>query len=170
MNVQRIDGHQRRLLGIYLNDHLMGSVAGSELARRCLRNNRGTPLGSFLATLLEEILKDRRTLEEVMARLDVSVDWPKVVVASVGERLARLKLNGQLIGYSDLSRVIELEALCAGVAVKRRLWHGVEKIKHRDSRIVDIDFARLADRASAQLDGIERHRLDAVERAFAGAP
>ncbi|HSJ46345.1 MAG TPA: hypothetical protein VK923_16840 [Euzebyales bacterium] len=170
MNVQRIDGHQRRLLGIYLNDHLMGSVGGSELARRCLSNNRETPLGTFLALLLEEILEDRRTLEDVMARLDMSVDWRKVVVASVGERVARLKLNGQLFGYSDLSRVIELEALCAGVALKRRLWHSLQKIRDRDPRIVDIDFAQLADRASSQLEGLERHRLEAVERAFVGQP
>lgn len=168
MDVQRIEGHPGRLLGIYLNDHMMGSVGGTELARRCLRSNRGTALGSFLATLLEEILEDRDTLEDVMARLGMSVDRRKVVVAAVGERVARLKLNGQLFGYSDLSRVIELEALCAGVAVKRRLWRSLERIRDTDRRIADIDFDALADRASAQLDGLERHRLDAVARAFEG--
>ena len=168
MDAQRIDGHPGRLLGIYLNDHMMGSVGGTELARRCLRSNRGTALGSFLATLLDEILEDRNTLEDVMARLGISVDRGKVVVAAVGERVARLKLNGQLFGYSDLSRVIELEALCAGVAVKRRLWRSLERIRDTDRRIADIDFDALADRASAQLDGLERHRLDAVARAFEG--
>jgi hypothetical protein len=168
LNVQRIDGHQRRLLGIYLNDHVMGSVGGIELARRCLRSNRGTQLGSFLAILLDEILEDRRTLENVMARLDVPVDRRKIVAASVGERLARLKLNGQLFGYSDLSRVIELEALCAGVAIKGRLWRSLQQIEDADRRLDDIDFVQLAERASTQLEGLERHRLQAVERAFAG--
>ncbi len=168
MDAQRIDGHPGRLLGIYLNDHMMGSVGGTELARRCLRSNRGTALGSFLATLLDEILEDRNTLEDVMARLGISVDRGKVVVAAVGERVARLKLNGQLFGYSDLSRVIELEALCAGVALKRRLWRSLERIRDTDRRIADIDFDALADRASAQVDGLERHRLDAVARAFEG--
>ncbi|MEA2532245.1 MAG: hypothetical protein QOJ93_56, partial [Actinomycetota bacterium] len=39
---------QVKLLHIYLNDHLAGSAAGSELARRCRDNNRGTPLAEFL--------------------------------------------------------------------------------------------------------------------------
>lgn len=43
-----LTGHRRRLLQIYLNDHLAGAVGGAELARRCLRSNRGTPLGALL--------------------------------------------------------------------------------------------------------------------------
>lgn len=169
MDTQPDSEHQRHLLAIYLNDHLMGAAGGSELARRCLSSNRGTPLGTFLEGLLEEILEDRRTLERVMDRLDVAVDRAKLAAAIVGERLGRLKFNGQLFGYSDLSRVVELEALCAGVALKRRLWRSLQQVKHTDPRLTDIDFVHLAERASEQLEGLERHRLDAVARAFGGA-
>lgn len=162
-----LTGHRRRLLQIYLNDHLAGAVGGAELARRCLRSNRGTPLGAFLEGLLDEILEDRRALEDVMARLDMAADRPKLLAITVGERIARLKLNGQLLGYSDLSRVVELEALCAGVAFKRRLWRSLDHVRQVDTRLADIDFVALAERASAQLDGVERHRLEAVAQAFA---
>jgi hypothetical protein len=37
-----------------------------------------------------------------------------------------LKLNGQLRGYSPLSRLDELELLQIGVAGKRRLWRALE--------------------------------------------
>jgi hypothetical protein len=39
-----------KFLSIYLNDHLAGSAAGVELARRALSNNRGTPFGGFLVS------------------------------------------------------------------------------------------------------------------------
>lgn len=168
MCAYHIDGHRGRLLRIYLNDHLMGAVGGGELARRSLRNNRGTPLGAFLKQLLTEIREDRSSLEDVMARMEIPVDRPKLVLATVGERVGRLKLNGQLLGYSDLSRVVELEALCAGVSVKRRLWRSLQQVKDADVRLADVDFLSLADRASTQLDALERHRLAAVARAFVG--
>lgn len=164
-----VSGHQHRLLSVYLNDHLMGATGGVELARRSLASNRGTALGTFLEGLLEEIVQDRRTLEQVMDRLDVTVDRAKLVLGMVGERLGRLKLNGQLFGYSDLSRVVELEALCAGVGLKRRLWRSLAEVSDADVRLADVDFEHLAERASAQLDGLERHRLAAASRAF-GAP
>ena len=39
-----------------------------------------------------------------------------------GEKLGRLKLNGQLLGYSPLSRLIELEGLMLGIAGKLAMW------------------------------------------------
>lgn len=165
MTAHRIDGHRRRLLHIYLNDHLAGAAGGIELARRCLGSNRDTPLGTFLEGLLDEIVQDRRALEDVMARLDMSADRSKLMAVTVGERVARLKPNGRLLGYSDLSRVVELEALCAGVALKRRLWRSLQHIKDVDARLAATDFVHLVERASTQLDGLERHRLDAVTRA-----
>jgi hypothetical protein len=157
---------RRRLLRIYLNDHLMGSVGGIELARRCLNSNRGTPLGTFLEQLVQEIVEDRATLEDLMARMEFPADRIKVTVATLAEKVARLKLNGSLIGYSDLSRLIELEGLCAGVALKLRLWRALRHIATTDPQLAATDFDPLIERASAQLDGLEHHRLDATRRAF----
>lgn len=167
MDRTRIDGHSRRLLRIYLNDHLMGAAGAIELTRRAARNNGGTPLGAFLEQLLPEIADDRRALEELMARLRFPVDPLKLVAAAAAEKAGRLKLNGQILGYSDLSRVLELEALWAGVALKRNLWRCLQQLEDQDVALAGMDLGRLIERASAQLDGLEHHRLEAVSRAFA---
>lgn len=160
-------GAARRLLGIYLNDHLMGSAGGIELARRCLRSNRGTPLGDFLTHLVDEIREDREVLEQLMTALGVPADRIKLLAANAGEKVSRLKLNGRLLGYSDLSRVIELEGLCAGVFVKQRLWTSLRRLRDADADAVPAaDVDRMVERAAEQLEQLEQHRLEAVARAF----
>src|ERR671921_137705 len=83
-------------LGTYLNDHLAGATVGRELSKRAAGENRGTPLGSFLEKLHEEIAEDRQTLLDVMDALDVGEDHLKTIAARVGERIGRLKPNGNL--------------------------------------------------------------------------
>lgn len=156
----------RRFLRIYLNDHLMGSAVGIRLARRCLRNNRGTPLGAFLETLVTEIAEDRAALEQLMGALGFPPDPVKLAAAVVAERVGRLKLNGRLVGYSDLSRLLELEGLYAGVDLKLRLWHSLRRVAATHPAIAATDLDRLAARASSQREGLERHRLEAAARAF----
>src|SRR4051812_45452331 len=94
----------KKLLGIYLNDHLAGATVGRELCRRSLSSNRDTEFGAFLEHLLAQIVEDRETLLELMRRVGAGVDRVKPFAATVGERLGRLKLNGSLRGYSPLSR------------------------------------------------------------------
>ena len=50
-----------------------------------------------------------------MVELGFRESKTKEAVAGVGEKVGRLKLNGQIRGYSPLSRVLELEALAVGV-------------------------------------------------------
>jgi hypothetical protein len=110
-----------RRLDVYLNDHLAGATGGIELCRRALRENAGTDLGAFLEWLLAEIGEDRRTLEDVAMRFGIDRSPFKPAAAWALEKAGRLKLNGQVHGYSPLSRLIELEALQAGVSAKRSL-------------------------------------------------
>src|SRR3954453_6532406 len=112
-------------LGTYLNDHLAGATIGRELSRRAAGENRGTPLGDFLEKLHEEIADDRQTLLDVMDALDVGEDHVKTIAARVGERIGRLKPNGNLLSYSPLSRVVELEGLALGVTGKQGLWRAL---------------------------------------------
>ena len=51
-----------RLVAIYLQDHLAGSVAALELVERAARANAGNELGSFLTDLHGEISADKETL------------------------------------------------------------------------------------------------------------
>jgi hypothetical protein len=59
------------LLGIYLNDHLGGSIAGVEVAEKLRSRNEGTPFGAALAGLVLEVKEDRATLEHLMDRLGI---------------------------------------------------------------------------------------------------
>jgi hypothetical protein len=151
-------------IGTYLNDHLAGSTVGRELSKRAAGENRGTPLGDFLQKLHEEIVEDRQALLDVMDALDVGEDHLKTVVARVGERIGRLKPNGNLLSYSPLSRVVELEGLALGVHGKASLWRALMLLD--DPRLEPFDFAALERRAKRQHQGIEKHRLEAARLAF----
>ena len=61
------------LLGIYLNDHLAGATAGTELARRMARSHRGREDSGPLNRLAAEIAQDRSALTDIMAALGVTV-------------------------------------------------------------------------------------------------
>jgi hypothetical protein len=147
------------LLAIYLNDHLAGSTVGVELARRARGSNEGTGLGDFLVTLTAEIEEDRDTLQDVMEAVDAGRDRLKVTGAWAGEKLGRLKLNGSLLGYSPLSRVVEVEGLRLGVEGKACLWKMLRELA--DPRLSGFDFDALIVRAERQRDELELHRLDA---------
>jgi hypothetical protein len=156
------------LLAIYLNDHLAGATVGRELARRSAGSNRGTTYEPFLTGLAQEIAEDRQSLLAIMDGLGVRVDRLKAAAAWGGERLARLKLNGQLRGYSPLSRVVELEGLVLGVTGKRALWVTLGGLARDRPVLVAEELVRLRRRAESQLAGLETHRLQAVVDAFGG--
>lgn len=154
------------LLAIYLNDHLAGSTLGRELARRSLESNRGTPYEPFLTRLAQEIVEDRRALLTIMDTLGVRVDRLKATAAWGGEKLGRLKLNGQLRGYSPLSRVVELEGLLLGVYGKRGLWVTLGGLARDRPVLMASELVGLRQRAESQLEGLETHRIQAVADAL----
>jgi hypothetical protein len=157
----------RDLLTIYLNDHLGGATGGCDLARRVAGSNQGTELGDALEELAAQIAADRAQLEDVMARLGVKRDPLKVGAGWLAEKLGRLKLNGRLLEYSPLSRVIELEGLMAGVNAKIALWRTLAAAAPDDPRIADIDFVNLVARGEEQLEILQTHHATAVEEMLA---
>lgn len=155
----------RKLLGLYLNDHLAGAALGLELVRRTARENKDSALGSFLANvLLPEIEEDRRTLQRLMGQIGIAPSRPKVAAAWLAEKLGRLKLNGELWRYSPLSRLVELEGLAVGIEGKRALWLALEAA--RLDGLSGFDFQALAERAEFQRSRVEEHRLAAVTAAL----
>lgn len=150
-------------LAIYLNDHLAGAMVGVELARRTSAANRDEPeFGAPLARLCAEIEADRATLTAVMEARGVARDRIKPAGAWLAEKLGRLKPNGQLHGYSPLSRVLELEGLVIGITGKLRLWR---LLGERDEPPLDgFDFAALAERAEGQRQMVEGLQATAARR------
>jgi hypothetical protein len=158
-----VDGETRRvrLLGIYLNDQLALGVAGRELARRAASENVGTELGVFLERLAREVTEDVDTLEGIMERLGIPLSRMKRPLAFVAERVGRLKPNGQLRGYSPLSRFLELESLALGLDGKKLLWANVRDLASGGDRLGDIDFDALIQRAARQREELEPFRVAA---------
>jgi hypothetical protein len=154
-------------LSIYLNDHLAGATAATRLARRAAANNRSTPYGEALDALAEELEQDRRTLVEVMRRLSVGQDRLKVALAWGAEQASRLKLNGELLRYSPLSRLEELEALSLGVEGKLALWKALQQTHGDDPRLGGVDLGVLVARAQSQRRRLERQRARAADEALA---
>ena len=158
----------KKLLGIYLNDHLAGSTAGIELVKRACNQNQGTDYGRFLAELTKEIDEDRAAFVEIMDRLGIRRDPAKVAGGWVLEKMGRLKLNGQLRGYSPLSRVLELEGLIAGISAKLSLWRILVEVAAEEPRLDADRLRRLIERGEDQRRTVEELRTRAAREAFLG--
>jgi hypothetical protein len=154
-------------LSIYLNDHLAAATAGANLARRAASSNEGTEYATGLRSVAAEVEEDRVALMDVMRRLAVGTDRLKIALARGAERAGRLKLNGQLLGYSPLSRLEEIETLSLGVEGKLALWRALRSTHGLDPRLAEIDFDELVDRARSQRRRLERLRLRAADEALA---
>ena len=157
-------------LGIYLNDHLAGATAALELARRTRAQNKGNDVGRYLEGFVGEVVQDRDALRSVMAAVRVTENPAKRAAGWLAEKVGRLKLNGRLVGYSPLSRLEELEALCLGVEGKLSLWKTLKVAARTEPRLAGVDLDRLARRAQQQRTNLQRLRGRAATEAFGGRP
>jgi hypothetical protein len=155
-----------KYLRIYLQDHLAGSTAGLELARRTRGANEGTEYGPPLAKIADEIEADRRALQGVMEDLGFGGDKLKNIAAWALEKVGRLKLNGEITGYSPLSRMVELEGLLTGITGKWGLWVALLQIAPSEPRLEVARLERLRDRAEEQRETVEGLREKAALEVF----
>lgn len=156
-----------KFLGIYMNDQLAMGVLWREVARRAQHNNDGTELGAALARVSAGITEDVDTFQRIMRRLGIGLNPVKVRLAVTAERLGRLKLNGQLGRYSPLSRFVELDFLAMGIEGKKLLWVTLRDLAGLASRLPDVDFDNLIERAGRQRADLEPFRVQAGTQAFA---
>jgi hypothetical protein len=163
-------GSRAELIGIYLNDHLAGATAGTELAHRVARSHDEVAARATLQRLAGEINADRRALLEIMALLGVPVRHYKTTAAWLGERAGRLKFNGRLRTRSPLSGLEELELLRLGVEGKAAGWRTLRELAGAEPRLSEAWLDELLTRARAQADLLEdlrvraaRHLIEAEE-------
>ena len=159
-----------RLLRIYLNDHLAASLGMRELVERCRQANSEGELGTFLQSLGEELKEDRETLKSLLKKIGGVEDPAKSGAAWFMEKVGRLKFNGHLLHYSDLSRLEELEALILGLRGKERLWSVLEDTTAGEERWAGIDFSRLREKVVHQIEGAQRHHREAALKVFVRSP
>ena len=154
------------LLATYLNDHLGGATGGVELARRLARANEGSDYGPPLQVVARQIEEDVGSLRDIIARFGFEEDRIKQTVAYAAEKVGRLKLNGQLLGYSPLSRLVELESMTLGVTGKQALWVVLNENYGQDPRLAGVDLPQLIARAKEQRVTLERLRRRAATEAL----
>jgi hypothetical protein len=152
------------LLGIYLNDHLAGATAGTELAHRMAASLHDEPYGEPLARIVAEVAQDRADLVEMMKTLGVPVRAYKTGLAWIGEKAARLKLNGRLLARSPLSTLEEVEMLRLGVEGKAAGWRTLRVLADTDARLDGGRLDHLMARARQQADVLENLRVQAARQ------
>ncbi len=155
-----------RYLAIYMNDQLALGVLWREIARRSQKSNQATELGAALERVATAIAEDIATFEDIMRRIDIPKNAAKPVLAMAGERFGRLKLNGRLRGYSPLSRFQELDILVMGIENKVTLWENLRDHAGLGTRLPDIDFDMLIERARGQRTQLEAFHAQAGREAL----
>jgi hypothetical protein len=142
-------------LATYLNDHRAGAAMAIEMLEALSERHRGSELGAFASDLLARVREDREVLERLVERVGTP-NLLKEAVAWLGEKAARIKLRGL---EEPLGIFEALEALGLGIAGKRALWESLAVVAPRDSRLLEVDFTRLAAAAQRQLDEVNAERL-----------
>ncbi len=164
----RTDRHT--LLSIYLNDHLAGAAAGVALIRRIAHENRGAAMESDLQEVAEQVEQDHGTLLEIAKRLGVRKSPVKAPLALLAERVARLKLNGQIRGRSPLSNLVELETMRLAVQGKLSGWRTLLEITTEYPALDPVELNGLIERARSQSDRLEKLRVRAACHALVFVP
>ena len=152
------------VLGIYLNDHLAGATAGTELARRAAGSAQDREDHAALRGLAADVAQDRVALLNIMATLGIPVRTYKVYAGWIGEKAGRLKFNGRLFTRSPLSRLEELELLRLGVEGKAAGWRTLRVLADTDQRLEPARLDELIARAGRQADLLEDLRVRAADQ------
>jgi hypothetical protein len=162
--------HDHDLLGIYCNDHLAAATGGIELVSRMLGRHRGTPHEPRFEELLDELREERAALRSSMDVLGLPVRQYKQVASWVGEKLARLKLNGHLLSRSPLSDLVEFEFIATAVLAKRCGFETLRVVAAADQRLDAPLLDRLIAQADKQHNWLADARREVAARVFGGDP
>jgi hypothetical protein len=157
-------------LHVYLNDHLAGATAGTDLVKQAAEQHEGTEIGEFFATLADEIESDYNTLTVLIDRLGVQASEGKGALAAVGIKVTEPKFSGESVGSADFGAFITLETLSMGVEGKVCMWKALKAIESDVPELADTDLDTLIERGQSQRERIESKRQEWAPRALSGAP
>ena len=132
------------------------------------RHHTGARAGAAVQHLAAEVAQDRAALEDIMGVLGIPVRAYKVYAAWIGEKAARLKLNGYLLARSPLSGLEELEMLRLGVEGKAAGWRTLRALAETDKRLDPRRLDELISRARRQANLLEEFRVRAAGQVIGG--
>lgn len=149
-------------LGVYLNDHLAGATAGTELARRLAASVTEPGPRDTLRELAREVAEDREALVGFTEQLGFPVRHYKQTAGWLAERLGRLKANGRLVRRSPVSTLVELEMMRLGVEGKAAAWRTLRELAEHTGSLDASRLDGLLDRAERQSETLEKLRVEAA--------
>jgi hypothetical protein len=154
----------------------------AELITRCRASNRGSPLGSFLQQLEAEVSEQRADVQAILDRLQGVAGGLhgqlKQGATWLAEKLGRFKLNDTLLAYSDLSRLLELEALIAAAQGRVMLWEALEAVAESESPsqtasegpLAGLNFGERREQSQRHLSDLRAHHRSAALQAITSEP
>jgi hypothetical protein len=154
-----------KAMDVYLNDHLGGSMLGSDLATH-LKDNADGPLGDVMIPLSLQIEEDRKTLIDLMERMGTSRNPVKQVTAWIAEKASWAKFSGLPAGDRDTGLFMALESLSLGVEGKASLWRALKEVQDRYEALQEADLDLLIERAESQRQTLEEQRLSLARTLF----
>jgi hypothetical protein len=155
----------KKLLGLYLSDHLTGSTAGVSRLERMAKDFTDTPVHSELAGLAADIGRERELLRQLIHDLDVRQRPHRQAAAWLAERAGRLKLNGRVLSRSPMTLVLESELMRAAILGKIGGWQTLEELAP-ELGLEKSTFTRLITEGQAQIDIMGRVHEHARTNAF----
>lgn len=161
---------KEKQLEIYLSDHAAMMTAERELIDRVRRENESiedfAPLAQFLERLEAEVESEHEIVEQLLTHAASHTDPLKEMGAWFAEKVGRLKFNGQLSGYSELSRVVELEGLIALAGMRVCFWRALPEQLVLNSTKINDNLRELASRAEDQVEQLRTFHHQASGQAF----
>lgn len=154
-------------LGVYLNNHLAGSVIVLELLERLQDEAHGDPDAATFATLRGDIEANRQVLEHMLHQLEIEISQPRQALAWVTEKLGQVKLRLDDPEPGALRRLEALESIAIGISGQQALWRTLAAIAPPNGPLAQPDYPALLRQAANQFAIVETLRLSAARVAFA---
>lgn len=149
----------------YLRTHLAGSSAGVDLFDRAARN-MPEPFAGQIRAIQRELVEERIQLRAMMQALGVIENPVFNALARAGERIGRLKPNGDLLHRTAMTDVVELETMCVALAGKQAGWESLLAIVEDEPRLQRDELERLHAQALDQQATVRRLHAEAAARAL----
>jgi hypothetical protein len=153
----------RRVVRVYLGDHLAVMHGGAALAARMLDAPDHHEAAGLIAEVARELEAGCATIRAFLGQLGGSPPRLKMLAVGTAERIGRIKMNGRVARRSPLSEVLELEALRGVVGTAGAFWAAVARAGFASPASV----AGHADRCADLGPRVEEARLAAAARVLA---
>jgi hypothetical protein len=151
-------------LDTYLNDHIAGATAGTNLAKMAAEEHQTDEHGPFFSEIYSEIQADFETLQQLASALGVDQSATKAALAEVGSKMMGPKFTA---GDDDeLNAFVTLETLSIGVEGKVCMWKALKTVEGAYPEFKEFDIDDLLARAEGQRAKIEAERQKMAPQAL----